>query len=89
MEESSEIHWEKFTKVVTKNGIKLLVIARKVEADDWQLSVQNEHKVCTNWIEAFSSAKLAIEAGVKAIEDEGVESFTDIEGFEYLFDEYA
>ena len=87
MDEPSEIHAGKFTKVVAQNGIKLLVIARKVESGNWELTIQNEYKVCTNWIESFSSAKLALEAGVEAIEKEGVESFVDIEGFEYLFDE--
>jgi len=87
MEELPEIHGDKFTKVVSKNGIKLLVIARRMDANSWQLSVQNEYKVCTNWIETFSSTKLAIEAGVKAIEEEGVEPFIDTEGFEYLFDD--
>lgn len=87
MEESSEIHGDKFTKVISQNGIKLLVIARRIETNNWQLSVQNEYKVCTNWIESFSSTKLAIEAGVKAIKKEGVEPFMDTEGFEYLFDE--
>lgn len=87
MDESSEIHAGKFTKVVAQNGIKLLVIARQMEADNWELMIQNEYKVCTNWIDTFSSAKLAIEVGVKAIEKEGVESFMDTEGFEYLFDE--
>jgi len=37
-------------------------------------------------LEFFPSAELAIEAGVKAIEEEGIEPFTDTEGFEYLFE---
>ena len=72
---------------LTKDGVKLIVIASKSGTDNWQLSVQNEYGISSNWIDFFPSAVLAIEAGVQAIDEEGIEPFIDTEGFEYLFDE--
>ena len=72
-----------FREVVT-GGTKLIVIATRIAKEQWQLSVQNEYGINSNWLEFFPSAELAIEAGVKAIEKEGIEPFTDTEGFEYL-----
>ena len=74
-----------FREVVT-GGTKLIVIATSIAKEQWQLSVQNEYGINSNWLEFFPSAELAIEAGVKAIEEEGIEPFTDTEGFEYLFE---
>ena len=73
-------------KEVIKGGAKLIVIARKIEKDQWQLSVQNENGISSNWLEFFQSAQLAIEAGVDTIEKEGIEPFFDAEGYEYLFE---
>ena len=87
MEDISEIEDAILTKEVLKDGVKLVVIACKSGADDWQLSVQNEYGITSNWLEFFPSSQLAIEAGMQAIEEEGVEPFIDTEGFEYLFDE--
>jgi len=87
MEDVTEIVGGKLTKEILKDGAKLIVIACKSGAGDWQLSVQNEHGITSNWLEFFPSSQLAIQAGVQAIEEEGVEPFMDIDGFEYLFDE--
>lgn len=75
-----------FFKEVLKDGAKLIVIARKVEKDKWQLLVQNEYGISSNWLDFFPSAQLAIDAGVNAIEEEGIEPFIDTEGYEYLFE---
>ena len=72
-----------FREVVT-GGTKLIVIATRIAKEQWQLSVQNEYGINSNWLEFFPSSELAIEAGVKAIEEEGIEPFIDTEGFEYL-----
>jgi len=73
-------------KEVEKLGVKLIVIARKIEEEQWQLSVQNEYGISSNWIEFFPSAPLAIEVGVNTIEKEGIEPFLETEGYEYLFE---
>jgi len=73
-------------KEVSKDGVKLIVIASRSETNDWELSVQNEYGISSNWLKYFPSAQLAIDTGLQAIE-EGIEPFMDTEGFEYLFDE--
>ena len=87
MEDELEIVDAKLTKEIVKDGVKLIVIARKYGTSEWHLSVQNMYGITSNWLEFFPSSQLAIEAGVQAIEDEGVEPFMDTDGFEYLFDE--
>lgn len=72
-------------KEVSKDGVKLIVIASRSETNNWELSVQNEYGISSNWLECFPSAQLAIDTGLQAIE-EGIEPFIDTEGFEYLFD---
>ena len=73
-------------KEVIQGGAKLIVIARKIEKEQWQLSVQNENGISSNWLEYFPSAQLAIDAGIDTIEKEGIEQFIDAEGYEYLFE---
>jgi len=84
MEDGTEA---KLIKEVSIEGVELIVIASRLETGSWQLSVQNVYGISSNWLESFPSARLAIEAGVQAIEKEGIEPFMDTEGFEYLFDE--
>ena len=72
-----------FKEVVT-GGTKLIVVATRIAKEQWQLSVQNEYGINSNWLEVFPSAELAIDAGLDAIENEGIEPFIDTEGFEYL-----
>ena len=73
-------------KEVSKGGVQLVVIASRSETNEWELSVRNEYGISSNWLETFSSAQRAIDAGLQAIEED-IESFIDTEGFEYLFDE--
>lgn len=86
MERVSEFHMDELAVEVNKDGIKLIVIAMKIEEEQWQLSVLNEYGIFSNWFEFFPTAQSAVETGIKAIENEGVESFIEIEGFEYLFE---
>ena len=86
MERVTEFHMDELAVEVNKNGIKLTVLAMKVEEEQWQLSVLNECGIFTNWTEYFPTAQMAIETGINAIENEGAESFVEVEGFEYLFE---
>ena len=74
-----------FKEVIT-GGAKLIVIARKIEKGQGQLSIQNENGISSNWLEFFPSAQRAIDAGVNTIEKEGIKPFIDNEGYEYLFE---
>jgi len=87
MKDETGIVESELIKKVSIDGVDLIVIASRFETDSWQLAVQNEYGISSNWLEFFPSAQLAMDAGVKAIEEEGVEPFMDTENFEYLFDE--
>ena len=87
MEDLSDIVNAIYFKEVSRDGAKLTVIASRLEKDQWQLSVQNEYGISSNWLEFFPNSQVAIETGVQAIEEEGIEPFMCTEEFEYLFDE--
>jgi len=69
---------------ISKDGATLKVIATKISEAEWELAILNEKGVSSNWLESFSTAQQAIDAGIEAIEKEGVKEFVDVEGFEYL-----
>lgn len=64
--------------------IRLDIVAIEHEKDEWGLSIINSCGVRSTWLEMFESSAHAIEAGIQAIREEGIEEFTGIEGFEYL-----
>jgi len=84
MENISGINEDELCWEISKNGITLKVISTKIGEGEWQLVILNEQGVSSNWLEFFSTAQLAMEAGIEAIEKEGVKTFVNIEGYEYL-----
>lgn len=66
---------------VIQDGVKLGVIARRIEEDEWELTVENQSGKKSVWIEPFPTAKTALDAGIKAIKSEGVKPFTDGQDF--------
>ena len=72
------------TQSVVMDGVRLEIIATRIGDREWMLSVINTLGVSSNWTEFFPSAEEAIREGLEAIKNEGVEEFTDIEGFDYL-----
>ena len=84
MDNINEFSEDELCKEVSKDGVKLKVISTMITEGEWQLQVLNEKGISSNWMESFSTAQLAIEAGVEAIEKEGVQEFASVEGFEYL-----
>ena len=72
-------------KDIIIEDVKLEVTARRVGEGEWELSVENEWGIRSVWVESFATAQTALDAGMKAIELEGVEPFADREGFEYMF----
>ena len=69
---------------VIMDGVRLEILATRLSESEWMLSVINTLGVSSNWTEFFPSADEAIREGLEAIKTEGVEEFTDIEGFDYL-----
>jgi hypothetical protein len=65
-------------------GVRLELIATKVADGEWTLSVLNQRGVFSTWLEYFESPDAAFCVGLETLQDEGIEEFTSIEGFEYL-----
>ena len=78
------MHEKQRIQSVIMDGVRLEIIATRLSESEWSLSVLNTLGVSSNWIEFFPSADEAIREGLEAIKTEGVEEFTDIEGFDYL-----
>ncbi|RKZ66565.1 MAG: hypothetical protein DRQ44_06550 [Gammaproteobacteria bacterium] len=74
---------DELCREISKDGATLKVISTKISEGEWQLAILNEKGISSNWHESFSTAQLAIDAGIKAIEKEGVKEFVDVEGFDY------
>ncbi len=75
----------KRSQTVICNGITLTVGTRHIGNGKWELFVENTYGVKSIWTEFFDSAKSAMREGIQSIESEGVESFSEMEGYEYLF----
>lgn len=71
-------------KVVTVVDTRLLIVATCLAPMEWSVRVENERGIRTEWYEFFGSAEAAIQTAQKAIDQEGVAEFIDIEGFEPL-----
>ena len=80
------MHQTEVSKDVTRKGVTLRITAREHCKGEWVLSIRNPLGVSTVWTDFFTSARSALDAGERAIDAEGVETFTDCEGFEYLLD---
>lgn len=63
---------------------RLEIVATKVGDKEWSLSVINSRGIFSTWWEFFDSPDTAISTAIQAIHEEGIQEFTDIEGFEYL-----
>ena len=74
-------------QTVIANGVKLEVVARETSENEWELAILNPLGIWWVWYEPYPTAQEALEAGLKAIDDEGAEAFMDIEGFEYFLDQ--
>ena len=67
-------------------GVRLEIVASRLRDGRWNLAVINERGVHSIWHESFATAETAFEVARKAIEEEGIEEFVSIEGFDYLDD---
>lgn len=84
MENTNGFYEDKLCKEVSKEGETLKVVTTKINNGEWQLSILNEKGISSNWMEYFSTAQQAINAGLEAIEKEGVKEFINVDGFDYL-----
>ena len=63
------------TKEIEKDGFKVTIEVYKGDEGGWILEIVDEGWNSTVWDDLFPSAKEALDAGIKAIEEEGIQSF--------------
>ena len=83
MESKATFGTNEARKVVTVDDVTLLIVATCLAPMEWSVRVENERGIRTEWHDFFVSAEAAIQTAQKAINEEGVDDFIDIEGFEY------
>jgi len=54
-------------KVVTIDGVRLLIVATCLGPVEWSVRVENERGIRTEWHEFFGNAETAIQTALKAI----------------------
>lgn len=62
-------------KEIEKDGLKVTIEVYKAEEGGWILEIVDEGWNSTVWDDLFLSSKEALDAGIKAIEKEGIEAF--------------
>lgn len=84
MRERTSMEIEVRTQTYIADGVRLEIVAAKIAENKWSLSVINQQCIRSIWSEFFESPDLAFAAARRAIQKEGMEEFTSLEGFEYL-----
>ena len=64
-----------FTKEIEKDGSKVTIEVYKGDESGWILEIVDEGWNSTVWDDLYPTAKEALDAGIKAIEEEGIQSF--------------
>jgi hypothetical protein len=63
------------TKEIEKDGMKVTLEVYKNDDGRWILEIVDEGWNSTVWDNLFPTAKEALDAGIKAIEEEGIQAF--------------
>jgi len=63
------------TKEIEKDGLKVTITVYKADEGGWILEIVDEGWNSTVFDDLFPTAKEALDAGIKAIEEEGIQSF--------------
>jgi hypothetical protein len=63
------------TKEIEKDGFKVTIEAYNGDQGGWILEIVDEEWNSTVWDDLFPSAKEALDAGIKTIEEEGIQAF--------------
>ena len=68
---------KEISKQVERDGYTVAIDVYSDGEDGWLLEIVDEHWNSTCWDEPFKTAQDALEAGVKAIDEEGIRSFIE------------
>jgi hypothetical protein len=63
------------TKEIEKDGLKVNIEVYRADKGGWILEIVDERWNSTVWDDLFPTAKEALDAGIKAIEEEGIQAF--------------
>jgi hypothetical protein len=63
------------TKEIEKGGSKVTIEVCKADKGGWILEIVDEGWNSTLWDDLFMSSKEALDAGIRAIDEEGIQSF--------------
>ncbi|MGA9538151.1 MAG: hypothetical protein WBR24_19780 [Desulfobacterales bacterium] len=63
------------TKEIEKDGSKVTIEVYKADKGGWILEIVDEGWNSTLWDDLFMSSKEALDAGITAIDEEGIQSF--------------
>ena len=63
------------TKEIEKDGFKVTIEVYKGNEGGWILEIVDEGWNSTSWDDLFPTAEEALDAGIKAIEEEGIQAF--------------
>ena len=63
------------TKEIEKDGLKVTITVYKADEGGWILEIVDEGWNSTVFDDLFPTAKEALDAGIKAIEEEGIQAF--------------
>ena len=63
------------TKEIEKDGLKVIIEVYKSPVGGWILEIVDDGYNSTLWEDQFPTAKDALDAGMKAIEKEGIQAF--------------
>lgn len=85
MDDLNTSNHEAISKNITDGRKNITLIARPIDSSRqiWELTIQGKENQFTTWSECFPSSKAAMEVGMKAILEEGIDEFYSNVEFEY------
>jgi hypothetical protein len=77
MEKIMKYRMSEFVKEIEKDGYKVTIEVYKTDqkGGGWILEIVDEYGNSTVWDSQFPSSKEALDAGIKVIDEEGIQSF--------------
>ena len=66
----------RLSRTVEENGTNVEICIYRLEETDWSLEVVAEDGTSTVWNEPFKSDEEALEEALRAIEEDGIDSFS-------------
>lgn len=72
-----------FFKSITYHGATVTIIVCLMDENQWQLSIEGRAGQFTTWTDWYASSDIAMQRGMAAIVEEGIEEFYSRPEFDY------